>query len=325
MIKPLLITLTAFTLLAAGEKGTIYLTFDDGPINATTGVLEVLHKEEIKGSFFINAFHLYGEGDENEDKSLESLKQILHEGHLVANHSYDHMLHNCTDGTRSGAAYCNEVGKWPVKAFGDPMKEIVYFPMNREKLEAKLPEAVEYKNYQMDKIYRMPYTNSWRVSRSLQGDALCATSDSLVPWDANYECDPKNPSESVKNGITILNMLTAAGKQAFGWDVDWGPSDWGAEFPTESMTDPKKLLEEVEEAMAGCAPRELTPDNSKCHTLNCESRDRQGKVVILTHDFLFENGHRGKGGDINLPKLEKFIRLAKKAGYRFDTIDNYLR
>ena len=102
---------TGLNAAYASDK-TIYLTFDDGPIDATLGLLDALKDANIKATFFINAFHMYGEGDENEALAAVALQRLLDDGHILANHSYDHMLHNCTDGVQSGAAYCNQVGLW---------------------------------------------------------------------------------------------------------------------------------------------------------------------------------------------------------------------
>ncbi len=323
MFKPVMLLVTITLFLFAKEKGTIFLTFDDGPVNATAELLPILKKENIKATFFINGFHLYGEGDENEDKSKEALEQLITDGHVVGNHSYDHMLHNCTDGTRSGATYCNEVGKWPVNAYGDPFVEIGYFPLNREKVEALIPHAIKAPNYMMTQLYRLPYTNGWRVSETLHGDALCATTDSLVPWDAQYECNVEKPSESVKNAMILQDILYAAGKKVFGWDVDWGPTNWGDKHPAETMKNAKELMADVKYAFDHCTPATMEPENSRTHTITKDAKDREGKVIILTHDFLFENSSRGKGADINLPKLTEFIKMAKKEGYSFATLDEY--
>lgn len=323
MNKTAALLFTTAALLFAKENGTIFLTFDDGPVNATAELLPILKEENVKATFFINGFHLYGEGDENEDKATEALQQLIKDGHVVGNHSYDHMLHNCTDGKRSGAVYCNEVGKWPVNAYGDPLTEIGYFPLNQQKVEALIPDAVNAPNYMMNDIYRMPYTNGWRVSETLHGDALCATTDSLVPWHADYECNPEKPSQSVQNAVMLQDMLYAAGKQVFGWDVDWGPTNWGDKHPAETMKDADALFEDVKKAFKECTPATMLPLNNRSHTITTDAPDRQNKVIILTHDFLFENGSRGNGADINLPKLTAFIQKAKKEGYTFATLDTY--
>lgn len=64
-------------------RGTIALTFDDGPNPATTPiVLDTLKKHGAKATFFI----LGGKVAGNE----KLIRRILDEGHHIANHSYNH-------------------------------------------------------------------------------------------------------------------------------------------------------------------------------------------------------------------------------------------
>ena len=97
IFRKLFINGLAFVVLGnvatlAESSGTMHLTFDDGPVNATLDVLDVLKDKNTKATFFINAFHLIGLGDENESRAIEALTRILQEGHVLANHSQDHML-----------------------------------------------------------------------------------------------------------------------------------------------------------------------------------------------------------------------------------------
>lgn len=64
------------------EKGTIYLTFDDGPSNTVTPkILNILKEKGIPATFFVI----------NHDDSLNNLiKREYQEGHTVALHSYTH-------------------------------------------------------------------------------------------------------------------------------------------------------------------------------------------------------------------------------------------
>jgi peptidoglycan/xylan/chitin deacetylase (PgdA/CDA1 family) len=74
--------LTSINSLATNEK-KVLLTFDDGPHNPnTTMVLEVLKKHGVKALFFIIGKNIAG----NE----HILKQLVDEGHQIANHSYSH-------------------------------------------------------------------------------------------------------------------------------------------------------------------------------------------------------------------------------------------
>ena len=61
----------------------IWLTFDDGPDPITTPfILKTLQKENVRATFF-----LVGEQIE---KNPQLLKDIIKNGHVIANHSYSH-------------------------------------------------------------------------------------------------------------------------------------------------------------------------------------------------------------------------------------------
>ncbi|HHF3280237.1 TPA: carbohydrate-binding protein [Vibrio alginolyticus] len=306
------------------SKGTIYLTFDDGPINASIDVIQVLNQEDIKATFYFNAWHLDGIGDENEDRSLEALKLVLDTGHIVANHSYDHMVHNCVDefGPNS-AAECNATGDHQLNSYQDPVYDASMFTENLSVLAKYLPNITSYPNYKATEFARLPYTNGWRVTKDFKADGLCATSDDLKPWEPGYVCDTSNPSNSVKAAIEVQNILANNGYQTHGWDVDWAPENWGIEMPANSLTEAEAFLGYVDSALNTCAPTTINPINSKAQEFPCGTPLHADKVIVLTHEFLFEDGKRGMGATQNLPKLAKFIQLAKQAGYDFDTMDNY--
>lgn len=65
------------------KTDNILLTFDDGPIPETTPlILEALFKQNIKASFFCVG--------ENIVRYPDLHTQLIDEGHLVCNHTYDH-------------------------------------------------------------------------------------------------------------------------------------------------------------------------------------------------------------------------------------------
>lgn len=66
------------------HKGTIYLTFDDGPSNVTTGViLDILKEENVKATFFVT--------DNGPDYLI---KRMYDEGHTIAIHTASHNYSN---------------------------------------------------------------------------------------------------------------------------------------------------------------------------------------------------------------------------------------
>lgn len=65
-----------------GEKGVIYLTFDDGPTTTITPqILDILKKKNVKATFFILNYSEAGE---------QVVKREVAEGHTVAIHGYSH-------------------------------------------------------------------------------------------------------------------------------------------------------------------------------------------------------------------------------------------
>lgn len=70
----------------AGNKKVIALTFDDGPWkNSTRQTLDILKKNNIKATFFV-----VGQALKN---NPELGKQVIAEGHAIANHTWHHWYH----------------------------------------------------------------------------------------------------------------------------------------------------------------------------------------------------------------------------------------
>lgn len=69
----------------------VTLTFDDGPFPETTpAVLKVLAKHKVHASFFVIGRYLDGD-DPRAKASRETLKQVAAAGHLIGNHTHDHV------------------------------------------------------------------------------------------------------------------------------------------------------------------------------------------------------------------------------------------
>lgn len=66
-----------------GSPGQVALTFDDGPHpEITPQVLDVLRDEQVKAAFFVIG--------KNAEKHPELVQRMVQEGHVVANHTYNH-------------------------------------------------------------------------------------------------------------------------------------------------------------------------------------------------------------------------------------------
>lgn len=81
----------------------IYLTFDDGPNEPyTSQLLDLLKQHNVKATFFVCG--------QNIEKSPESIRRIVADGHAIGNHTYFHKpLHAITGEQVSEAAKTNEL------------------------------------------------------------------------------------------------------------------------------------------------------------------------------------------------------------------------
>ena len=74
----------AYTWHRSRKEKKVYLTFDDGPVpNATDFVLDTLQSMDVKASFFCV-------GD-NVRKHQTTFEKVLAGGHVVGNHSFNHL------------------------------------------------------------------------------------------------------------------------------------------------------------------------------------------------------------------------------------------
>jgi peptidoglycan/xylan/chitin deacetylase (PgdA/CDA1 family) len=69
--------------LSATSSKVIALTFDDGPYGTSTEkILAILRREHIKATFFVIG--------KNVEKYPQVMKDIVADGHVIGNHSYNH-------------------------------------------------------------------------------------------------------------------------------------------------------------------------------------------------------------------------------------------
>jgi peptidoglycan/xylan/chitin deacetylase (PgdA/CDA1 family) len=149
----------------------IYLTFDDGPIpEVTEWVLEQLALFNAKGTFFCVG--------ENIIKHPEILKKIINDGHLVANHTQNHLKGWKTEND----LYLNNFH----------LCEKSIESIKKEKYNLFRPPYGQLKRKQADEILRTHKILMWSV----------LTKD----YDANFDevqC-LKNAIKKTRNGSIVL-------------------------------------------------------------------------------------------------------------------------
>lgn len=100
----------------ANAAGVIYLTFDDGPSDYTSTLLDVLGKYDVKATFFVTG---YG--------SDEMIKREYDEGHTVGLHTWSHkydQIYNSVDAYFADLAKISE----RVKNITGEESKIIRFP-----------------------------------------------------------------------------------------------------------------------------------------------------------------------------------------------------
>jgi peptidoglycan/xylan/chitin deacetylase (PgdA/CDA1 family) len=64
------------------------LTYDDGPSNYTSDLLDILDANNVKATFFVNAYN-YEDISQPQFKSL--IQRMYRDNHQIASHTYDHL------------------------------------------------------------------------------------------------------------------------------------------------------------------------------------------------------------------------------------------
>ena len=180
------------------------MTFDDGPGPGTKEVLDALKAYDVPATFFINSDQLVTPDPKRPNQQAVNANQlirILEEGHILADHSYDHMKHNSNG---------------PQNAYTDIPNDIQYFgPMNSHPALTLLrqsgfdEESLHFANYTLSTIVRMPYSNNWRVHEKTK----------YVRHDCPGCTVPAGSSGAI--GMRIADLLASRGVQVFGWDLEW--------------------------------------------------------------------------------------------------------
>lgn len=78
----------AATIYSCTKPGLMAITYDDGPSTFAPGLLDLLSQNNVKVTFFLNAFN---QGDLKTATYTAWLKKAVQLGHQIASHTYDHL------------------------------------------------------------------------------------------------------------------------------------------------------------------------------------------------------------------------------------------
>ena len=205
---------------AGDGRRLVTFTFDDGPFPETTPVfLKVLARHEVKAAFFWIGHYLDGEA-ERAVKTREVARQVVAAGHLVGNHTYDHMRLTILPRSdvleqidRSALSIENAIGKRPT-LFRPPFGQLDSWTSERlQERGAELVlwsvEASDMKSDDGQAIFdslreQLEYAGGGVVLlhdvRWASADAL----DKLLLWLAHHRWDPARPEVT---GYVVTDLV----------------------------------------------------------------------------------------------------------------------
>ena len=94
------------------DKKRAFLTFDDGPSQITSSILDVLKNENVKATFFVLGC--------NVDDRKDMVKRMYDEGHYIANHGYSHIYTQIYSSPQSVLDEFNACNEKVRNAIGNP-------------------------------------------------------------------------------------------------------------------------------------------------------------------------------------------------------------
>ncbi|KAI5794851.1 hypothetical protein FPQ18DRAFT_377441 [Pyronema domesticum] len=76
-------------IYGCNKPGVVALTYDDGPWEHTSALLDILKKNNVRVTFFVNG-HNFGSPIDVDPTKTPLVKRMINEGHQVASHSWRH-------------------------------------------------------------------------------------------------------------------------------------------------------------------------------------------------------------------------------------------
>ena len=171
---------------------TVYLTFDDGPLNGTQAIVEVLNKEQLPATMFMVGHNMELNAITRANFDLASKDKLLE----IGNHSYSHANNHYKE------------------YYENPKAVVQDFEKNQQLLKF------------LDKDGRMPGRNTWRVSGRKKDDAATNGSEaadllqkagySLFGWDLEWQHQSNGtPIQTVEQMFQEIERTIADPKKCF--------------------------------------------------------------------------------------------------------------
>jgi len=237
------ILITSSSLKSKNNK-TIYLTFDDGPLNGTQNIISILDQTKTPATMFMIGKHI----DTNSYREELFLRAIDIPNIFVANHTYSHA------NGQYRRFYSNSF-----KVVND---------LNEMEYKLKV-----YDPFHTFKCCRLAGRNVFRIEGIKKNDPAIKRFKEYKTYDALED-----------NGYKI-----------FGWDCEYSYNPKNG----RPYISPQLLVDNIEKIYKSGKTK------------------KPNKLILLMHDFEFQNRFNGK------KKLKKLISLLQKNGWSFETLESY--
>ena len=185
-------TLAIDNINAVDTSKTVYLTFDDGPLNGTQAIIEILNKEQLPATMFMVGHNMEFSTAMKANFDLASKDKLLE----IGNHSFSHANNHYKE------------------YYDNPQGVLQDFDKNQQLLKF------------VDKDGRMPGRNTWRVADRKKDDAAANGSQaanllqkagySIFGWDLEWQHQSNGtPIQTVQQMFQEIEKAIADPKKCF--------------------------------------------------------------------------------------------------------------
>ena len=190
-----------------GQVQKVYLTFDDGPSDNTSRILDILKEKNVKATFFVIG---------KEDEESQALYQrIVAEGHTLGMHSFTHKYNIIYDSLDSFAEDVNHLQSYLAEVTGvEP--EIMRFPggSSNKVSNTDMKEFIRYLNEKNIRYYDWNIASGDATSQSYTAEQLV---DNVITDVGRFDTsivlmhDASNKDATVEALEPMIDQLQAMG------------------------------------------------------------------------------------------------------------------
>jgi len=157
-------------------QNAVALSFDDGPVENTLEILNILDKHKVKAAFFCIG--------KNIEKHPDIFKEIINRGHIVGNHTFSHTRKIGFLSTKkiiNEIRHCNEIaektGGVKMNLFRPPFG--IINPKTKRALQKSGHQVIGWNVRPYDAVTKSPEKIIYRITKNLNRGDLILLHDNM--------------------------------------------------------------------------------------------------------------------------------------------------